>query len=159
MTDSTCSVENCPKPLKRMSLCYGHYMKQWRYGTPTPKFPPRWEDIRGKRYGTLTVRERQGRKWLCDCDCGETATRSAGELNRSGNASICGVEGRHLTAQNYSAAHRRVVNLHGPASDHRCHDCEAPAYHWSYDHLDPDEGHEHGLSANPIAYSKIGRAD
>lgn len=34
MPDHTCSVNGCDLPVKRKrsGLCYGHYMKMWRYG-------------------------------------------------------------------------------------------------------------------------------
>jgi len=34
MNDDTCSVDGCELPVKRKrsGLCYGHYMRQWRYG-------------------------------------------------------------------------------------------------------------------------------
>ena len=43
------------------------------------------------------------------------------------------------TRPGYGAAHDRVKRLRGSASEHRCADCNGPAYHWSYDHADPDE--------------------
>lgn len=53
----------------------------------------------------------------------------------------------------YESAHQRVVRLHGPASIHLCVDCDQPAYHWSYNHDDPNQKYELGRSARPVAYS------
>ena len=155
MTETTCAVNGCGKPIKRKALCYGHYMKAWRYGTPTPEHSPRWEDIRGRRYGTLTVVERKAGKWICQCDCGDRAIRSAGELNRTGDTSVCGTPGRHYRtdAPGYSGAHGRVRSLRGSASAHRCVDCGGPASHWSYNHDDLDELVEQVRGGYTVAYS------
>lgn len=52
----------------------------------------------------------------------------------------------------YSGAHRRVRDLRGRASVHAC-ECGAPAEHWAYDHLDPDEMHGTTSSGKPAAFS------
>lgn len=140
MTDRTCIVERCTTPTKRAGYCYSHYMRNWRYGTPTPTFAPRFEDIRGQRFGTLTVTARTGSRWTCECDCGETRTLSAGDLNRTRDGITCGTPGRHLSPDaGYTAAHDRVRRDRGSASTHACIDCDQPAAHWSYMHDDPDE--------------------
>jgi hypothetical protein len=137
---NNCLVDDCIKPTKRAGYCYGHYMKNWRYGTPTPEWPAKWVDIRGHRYGTLTVTERLGLQWLCMCDCGQHRATSAGELNREGDANTCGTKRNHLAADvDYSAAHSRVHAYRGPAAAQPCIDCGRTARHWSYDHNDPDE--------------------
>lgn len=151
---NTCSVEACSKPIKRSKYCYGHYMKNWRYGTPEPFWPDRWVDEIGNRYGTLVVCVREGSKWLCKCDCGETRLASAGELHRTGERNTCGTPGKHLSDDvGYNGAHARIVSMHGTAKNHNCFDCGEPALHWSYNHSDPDEKVAVGLSANPVAYS------
>lgn len=150
----TCKLEDCARPIKRGGYCYGHYMKNWRYGTPEPEHPARFDDIAGQRFGTLTAVERKQGKWLCRCDCGNERLASAGELNRTGDANTCGTKSNHLSDNvGYGAAHDRVKRLHGPADRHQCVDCGSRAQHWSYDHTDPDERYEEGLSARPVAYS------
>jgi hypothetical protein len=58
---------------------------------------PRTENIKGKRYGKLVVREfvevRGGMAWwLCDCDCGKTTVAPTGRLNIGLTASCgCGM--------------------------------------------------------------------
>ena len=155
MTNATCSLADCDKPIKRSGFCYGHYMKNWRYGTPTPTFAPGWVDIRGHRFGTLVVRERSGSRWVCDCDCGRVRLVSAGELNRDGDSSTCGDRRTHHRREDagYTAAHQRCRSDRGLVQLHSCIDCGAPAQHWSYNHDDPDERLAHGLSAKAIAYS------
>lgn len=154
MSNDTCCVDGCDRPVKRKSLCYAHYMKNWRYGTPTPEHPPTWVDLRGQRFGTLVVQVRVGSKWSCLCDCGDSRLVSAGELNRTGERNTCGADGRHLSGDvGYTAAHDRCRRVHGPIREHVCVDCGKQARHWSYNHDDPDELLAHGLSARPVAYS------
>ena len=155
MKKRTCSLDGCDKPVKRAGYCYGHYMKNWRYGTPTPEFPPGWVDIRGERFGTLVVMERVGDAWRCDCDCGRTRITRTGDLNRTGDQSTCGDRSTHYRqpTAGYGAAHQRCVTDRGHVRDHECVDCGAPARHWSYNHDDPDELLDEGLSARPVAYS------
>lgn len=153
MEKHTCSVDDCDKPVKRLTLCYGHYMKQWRYGTPTPDLTPRWVDIRGERFGTLTVVERSGPAWACSCDCGESRVVSAGDLNRYGSSSTCGVMGKHLDPEpGYRAVHDRLKAKQGPAKRHTCVDCSNTAAHWSYNHDDPNERTDRTLSTGPMHY-------
>lgn len=157
MTTATCSVPDCDKPVKRprTGFCYAHYMKNYRYGTPTPVHAPTWLDLHGARYGTLTVVERVGKAWRCVCDCGGERLVMAGELNRTGDGVTCGDRTIHYRADTvgYTGAHARCVTDFGKASTHPCVDCGHPAYHWSYNHTDPDELYAHGLCAHPVAYS------
>jgi hypothetical protein len=141
--------------VKRAGYCYGHYMKNWRYGTPTPTHTPRWDDIIGQRFGSLVVTgERDGMFWICQCDCGQVAKALAGGLNR-GSAASCGDRRVHHRSDDagYGAAHGRLNQDRGRAKTHACIDCSNPAQHWSYNHDDPDELIAYGLSANGVAYS------
>lgn len=155
MDDNTCSLPDCDKPLKRMGYCYGHYMKSWRYGTPTPVSSPGWVDIRGQRFGTLVVVSRSDFRWLCACDCGGERLVSAGDLNRVGDESTCGDRKVHRRRDDagYTAAHQRCRSDRGRVQEHPCIDCGNPAQHWSYNHDDADERIAYGLSANGVAYS------
>ena len=149
-----CTVDNCTKPIKRRGYCYGHYMKAWRYGTPTPEHPARYADLTRHRFGTLTIIARYEGMWLAHCDCGRYRIARVGDINRTLDATTCGIPGQHLApAPSYGAAHERVKRLHGAPSTHDCIDCGNTAAHWSYNHSDPDELYAEGLSANPIAYS------
>ena len=154
VNDGTCSLPDCDKPVKRSCLCYGHYMKQWRYGTPTPVHPSRATDLTGRRFGHLVAVERVGNRWLCRCDCGRTTVVRVGDLNR-GSAASCGDRRTHRRQDEvgYSSAHDRVRRDRGLVQRYDCVDCGARAQHWSYDHADPDELHEDGISARPVAYS------
>lgn len=152
----TCRVDGCEQPVKRVrsGYCYGHYMKNWRYGTPTPVFEPTYTDVSGQRFGTLVATSRQGRFWVCDCDCGATRLATTNALRQFGDSNTCGTPGRHLADTcGYSAAHNRVRRLRGAASNRQCVDCGVGAFHWSYDHSDPDELMAHGRSGRPMAYS------
>ena len=142
---TTCSLPNCDKPSNRRGFCYGHYMKNWRYGTPTPTHPPRGKDITGQRFGMLVATEQAGLSahgwsWTCICDCGNITTVLVGNLT-PGNSTTCGDRSIHYRTDDagYHAAHNRVRHERGRASSHRCVDCGGAAYHWSYNHQDPDE--------------------
>lgn len=151
-----CPVDGCTKAAYRKGYCYAHYMKDWRYGTPTPKHEPTWMDVRGQRFGTLTVTsERIGRFWVCACDCGETTLRDVGNLRIIGDGNTCGTPGKHYYTDEpgYTAAHQRVKRIHGSASQHSCIDCNESAYHWSYDHMDADELTYEYEPGKLIAYS------
>lgn len=170
MAETTCSLPDCERPLKRMGYCYAHYMKVWRYGTPYPANGwmqgdretqvkvqrERMVDIRGQRFGTLVVIERVGRQWRCACDCGRERLVNAGDLNRNGDANTCGDRRVHRRADvaGYTAAHQRCRSDRGRVQDLECVDCGHPARHWSYNHDDPDEllGMS-GRSTSLIAYS------
>lgn len=143
MLDDTCTAAGCDKPVKRRDLCYGHYMKQWRYGTTEPTHASRLPnmDVVGRRFGSLVVlNERVGRGWLCQCDCGGTTEATRDGLLR-GQRIACGDTATHRRIDNagYYAAHDRLRQDQGPASDHACADCGGPAAEWSYNHDDPDE--------------------
>lgn len=141
MSSVPCSVSGCSKSVHRKAYCYGHYMKDWRYGTPTPQHEPRWVDLRGQRFGLLVVTgARRGQAWVCTCDCGETTLGLAGDLNR-GSKFSCGNRRIHYRTDDagYSSAHQRVRRDRGSIHNHECIDCGAQAGHWSYNHDDPNE--------------------
>lgn len=154
MTEGTCSLPDCHAPIKRRGFCYGHYMKDWRYGTPTPTFAPAYTDLTGQRFGLLLVTARAGKRWLCRCDCGTDTHVTPGSLN-SGTTTSCGDRAVHHRRDDitYCTAHDRVRADRGRVQDYACIGCGAPANHWSYDHADPDERLDDTLSARPVAYS------
>lgn len=55
------------------------------------------EDLRGRRFGLLTVIEKSDKRpnndgwahWECKCDCGKTTVVASGNL-KSGNTRSCG---------------------------------------------------------------------
>lgn len=155
MSTIPCPVEGCIKGAYRKGFCYAHYMKDWRYGTPTPDHGPKWQDIRGQRFGALVVtQQREGTGWLCQCDCGAMTKGLAGDLNRGSKTSCGNPKLHHRTPDaGYTAAHQRVRQDRGPVTSLMCIDCDQSAYHWSYDHADPNEMLAYGISTNPVAYS------
>lgn len=159
MQDPTCSVVGCTKPVKRTGLCYGHYMKRWRYGTTTPTHGQRWTDLSGRRFGSLVAVERTTNgRWSCQCDCGNTSVVRTGDLNRGVEDITCGDTRAHRRSDNpgYTAAHQRVRADRGLLSYQSCIECGAAAQHWSYDHTDPNELHTdegYAYSADPTHYS------
>ena len=155
MSTIPCPVEGCIKDAYRKGYCYAHYMKDWRYGTPTPTHEPKWQDLSGKRFGSLIVTSRRdGTTWVCQCDCGATTKARAGDLNR-GTKISCGSSKIHHRSPDagYTAAHQRVRQDRGPVTSQCCVECGKDARHWSYDHTDAHELLAYGLSANPVAYS------
>jgi hypothetical protein len=148
----TCTIDGCDKPIKRRALCYGHYMKQWRYGhaehTPTRTR----QDLTGQRFGNLVALRRESNRWACACDCGVEHHARVGDLNRGSVTSCGGLTHRRMDVVGYTAVHDRLRTDRGPASTHTCTDCGAPADHWSYDHTDPDERQAENIKGHP-AYS------
>ena len=63
------------------------------------------EDLKGLRFGRLTVKRRAGttedRKalWRCKCDCGKLTTVRSSDL-KSGNTKSCGCLHSHLASKN-----------------------------------------------------------
>jgi hypothetical protein len=63
---------------------------------------------------------------------------------------------RQSCGAEYMDAHRRVRKELGPASEQLCVECGGPAFHWSYNHADPDERTDdrcgHPYSDKPMFY-------
>ena len=154
MPQDTCSLLDCANPIKRHGYCYAHYMKNWRYGTPTPVHAPTYKDLIGQRFGALLVIERSVKRWLCRCDCGVEVAVLSGDLNR-GTTNSCGNRTVHNRRDDiaYCTAHDRVRADRGRVQLQQCVGCGVPAHHWSYDHADPDELLDYTMSARPVAYS------
>lgn len=136
-----CPVSGCEKEILRGEYCYAHYMKNYRYGTPTPAHtPPAHEDLAGKKFGLLTVVEWMGAgDWRCVCDCGQETTSRGWNL-KAGQKASCGSK-MHVRKDDvtYTAPHARCFWRWGSAKQYDCVQCGAPAAHWAYDHSDPDE--------------------
>lgn len=138
VADTTCSVPGCTDPVRSKGWCYAHYMRDYRYGSPTAR-PTRAADLTGQRFGRLVALEREGRYWLCRCDCGQLTRPTTHNLT-SGNTTTCGAPPCRYTARpRYSAVHERLRTTLGPARQYQCVDCGRQAAQWSYDHDDPDE--------------------
>src|SRR5512139_2951597 len=151
----TCSVDTCEQPVRAKRYCYAHYMKAWRYGTPTPQHPSRRTDLTGHTFGQLTVlSHHQRNQWLCRCECGATTIVRTGDLNR-GTITSCGNRAIHRRRDSveYNAVHYRLRNDFGKASNHPCSDCQNPADHWSYNYDDPEEARSEKPSSIGLAYS------
>lgn len=155
---STCIVEGCEKLARSKSseLCKMHYHRQYR----------------GGEVGEAGERKRKRRNPQCSIDGCEKPDKEAGlcsmhavRVRRHGDAHkvISNAErdapmgaDHHKWMGNdagYHAVHARLVTRRGRAAELSCVDCASDAHHWSYNHDDPDELHEYGISANPVAYS------
>lgn len=145
--NETCELPDCDKPrYQKRSMCASHFMKQYRYGDPYFKQVIKHTDLTGQRFGSLTAISWSKNRWTCRCDCGATTTARTGDLNR-GTVKSCGNQAIHWrsTELGYAAMHQRLRTDRGPATRHRCVDCNNPAEQWSYDHADPDERTEDGM--------------
>lgn len=105
--------------------------------------PPRVEDLAGRRFGRLTVREYHGphptygHLWLCDCDCGAAAKVEGSKLRR-GRTRSCGCLRSELTGARFSKGHTstrayrhteyRLERNSYIAMMERCHNPDNPAY-------------------------------
>lgn len=103
-------------------------------------------DLTGQRFGRLVVNRRAhalmyGKfvAWECECDCGGTVI-TVGTSLRRGAVNSCGCLRRndheYIT---YEAAHWRVRQAKGSASEHVCIDCGKQARQWSYNYSDTVE--------------------
>lgn len=88
-------------------------VNEWIGATPDTQVPPRVHDLRGQRFGYLTVmsfagRAKNGRTlvsaWLCKCQCGNTRVAPCVELKRS-RITSCGCKNpnafQDLTGQTF----------------------------------------------------------
>lgn len=128
-----------------------HYHRMYRGGTLTRRpVAPKWQDIKGKRFGMLVVEQRFGHRWLCRCDCGEVATIRAGDLNKG--QTTCGNRSTHWRQEDvgYWGVHQRLETDRGPAASHPCKDCGETAAHWSYSNAGADERRD---EKSGLAYS------
>jgi hypothetical protein len=132
-----CSIDGCERPVKAKGWCYAHYMRDYRYGSPTAPKRRQFVDIAGQRFGRLVAIEHEpapSRFWVLVCDCGATR-RAAYEALSKGLATSCGARDcRRKDVVGYSAVHERLRTRRGPARAHRCVDCGGPAAQWSLNH-------------------------
>lgn len=138
---TACTVDGCTRKPRSLGspLCETHYYRQRRTGTVAePK----------RVYGTTCV--------IDGCDaaatCSGKGSRGADEgycrlhylrIKRRGDphyehkgANVPKWTGADATNR---AVHQRVRALRGSARGWCCADCSNPAFHWSYDHTDPNE--------------------
>jgi len=104
-----------------------------------PRYQNQFVDLIGRRFGLLIVTHRDGTRWACICDCGATTLVHPGDLNR-GSARSCGCRSHPRRADaTYLTVHERLRTDRGSARQYECSNCASPAFHWAYDHTDPDE--------------------
>lgn len=158
---TTCTIDSCEKPTyQNKDMCGSHFMKWYRHGDPHYSRAYAYEDLSGRRFGSLIAVVRTEGKWDCLCDCGAETVVRVGDLN-SGSVRSCGDRATHarLAAPGYSAVHMRLRVDRGSASNYKCADCDQDAKHWSYNHNDPSEfsgivsGYSISYSADVSRYS------
>lgn len=137
-----CIALQCVKETRTpgSDLCGMHYFRLRRSGSLelTVRDPKPRADLKGRRFGTLTVIGYRAGGWLLECDCGVARTARSFELNNGLAVGCANIRAHRLTIS-YEAAHDRCRADRGSAADHRCIDCAASAQHWSYNHDDPQE--------------------
>jgi hypothetical protein len=98
MSERICSVDGCPEPARARGWCHAHYERWRRNGTPGDAVIAAPTGARnpiapGTRFGLLEVVGYQGHDgknalYLCQCDCGNTASVRSGDL-RNGSYRSC----------------------------------------------------------------------
>lgn len=137
MTDRTCLIAGCTRPVDWGKHCPAHRTRINRTGHAGPAEvavkgrpkPPCKVDGCDRPRKTRDLCDMHYQRLLNNGDANYVPPPPRGERNNSwrGDNILSG------------AAHRRVVVLRGPASSHPCINCGDPAKHWAYDHKDPDE--------------------
>ena len=153
MSDRTCSIDGCARPVKSRGWCQAHYFRWRRNGDPggpvlmlkgQPKQPCHIDGCERdvNSLGLCDPHYQRYRKWGDPYYIEER--NPSGPDNPQWKYHDIG----------YTTAHDRVRALHGSASHHQCCNCGRSAKHWAYDHDDPDErGSEFGpYSVDPSHY-------
>lgn len=136
-----CMFEGCDKPLRSpgAKMCEGHYMQSYRGQELRPLRPRRVEGDECLAEGCSSKRRGQ---W---CAMHEARLLRHGSLDR-----VIPPEERALRRgeahpnwvdePTYQLAHSRLKRRLGPASAHRCTECDCAAAHWAYvGHREPEQ--------------------
>jgi hypothetical protein len=154
-TTGKCTLDDCDGELVARGLCDKHYTRLLKHGDPMTTLI--------QRGATCSIdectRPSSARTW---CSMHYSRWVHTGSPLKVRPKVIPSPGEAHPSWQGdqvgYTAAHLRVKNLKGPASNHLCIDCAEQASNWSYDHLDPNEktqtrqGSTLAYSANPDHY-------
>jgi len=137
MSERTCSIDGCGRPMKSRGWCQAHYFRWRRNGDPGgPEVLTKgaWKscnmdgcDRKMFGHGLCQMHWSRYHKWGDPYYVEESARRGA--HNSSWKNHDIG----------YGTAHERVRDQRGKASDYECSNCGSRAKHWAYDHEDPDE--------------------
>ena len=153
----TCQIDGCDKPrYQQRLLCSTHAMRKHRYGDPLCAPPTRYVDLTGQVFGTLTVVERRGDKWLCTCTCGGQRLTGLSQLNqqKARDSSItCGSRAGHRDPNpSYSSQHYWNRRIRGKASTYPCSECGQPAKQWAFRGECSDMRMSDAGARGPLAY-------
>jgi hypothetical protein len=117
----TCAIEDCDRSSRVRGWCDMHY-RRWKItGDPT-------KTIIAKRW-TRSVCSVDG------CDRYVAAQSYCDRHYRNWRRN--GTPLPPDPPMGYKAVHQRLRAKRGPAADHLCVECFAPAQEWAYDHTDP----------------------
>lgn len=151
MTDATCAVADCDRPVRARGFCHAHYARFLRTGKVPETAVRRYEhaatceldDCDRPRHG-LGFCHLHYKRQVQFGDVTREKQMPAGEdhWNWSG------------AAITYQGLHKRIYRAHGPASKQACAHCPGQAEQWAYDQQDPDERIEGKLrySVDPAHY-------
>lgn len=146
-----CKVQGCPKAFKAKGFCEMHYS--------------RW--VRHREVGSVEPQVQLDAPKACTAEqCNaEHAARGWCKIHHQRwlrwgdplavHSPLRGEESPKWIGDkiSYGPAHARIRSAYGPAKSHKCIDCGDQARDWSYNHNDPNEKLEIGISAKPVAYS------
>ena len=124
MSEATCSIDGCDKPIRARSWCATHYSRWREHGDPLALYK------RGECPDPAAEAER--RRKLSESSRGSKRPRSEEALQRIAAAAAARTPG-------YAGAHHRVYRARGRAKDQICVSCGKPARHWAWIH-DTDPG-------------------
>lgn len=184
MTERTCLIGDCEKPVKARGWCSIHYARWHKHGSPLAKVGERLVQVeaciecgaptasggsknRCNRHYQIWRRNDREDTPRCSVDgCQKPAISKGicethrGRLRRTGS-----IEGVGRGAKpwrefvTYDAAHMRVNARRGRAKTHDCAHCGCPAHDWAYTHDDPDAlvSDKHGCeySLSPEHYTPL----
>lgn len=134
-----CSIQGCNNPQTARGWCRMHYQRWWKQGDPGDA-----ERLSQSGRGCSVdgcSRPHEGRGF---CRMHRTRLRRSGEIGPSES-----IRTREIVG--VTAAHHRIKQLYGKATEHICARCGGDAAEWAYDHLDQDElvdarsGHPYSL--------------
>jgi hypothetical protein len=140
VTKPICAEPGCTEASYARGFCQRDYNRHRNRGEfqGTNLIAP--HDITGRRYGLLVAIRREGKLWICRCDCGATRRATVSALN-AGDYRHCGNRSLHRNNVNagYRTVHTRLEAQFGKASTYPCVDCGYQAAEWSYDGTDEQQ--------------------
>jgi hypothetical protein len=179
VTDATCSVEGCARPVTARGMCKRCYYRALNKGEFQPNAPRTVcsvEDCGAKHYGRglcrahwkkqrrygdplfVTGRKKAGDPWPeCSVDGCAAPAKSRGYCKqcyarwlKHGDPTAGGAPRPQGEVLSYNGVHRRLREIRGKASEYNCVDCGGQAAEWSFCHdAEMQLVDPHGLPYSP----------